>query len=275
MTKSQAALAGEDELARAQAAETEAPEDRQADPDEAFEVEHEGQVYELPGALKGGFLRQADYTRKTQELAAHRRALIAERQTVAAHAQAVGQASGEQLQLAALDHQLAQMRAVDWRAFAAQDPTAAQALWGRCQGMMQARHGLAQGIAHRATQGRLQAAQASAARMADAGRALQQQIDGWSPELAAKLVDYARGHGVTLEELGAADDPRVWKIIHRAYQGDQASQRDGTAKVVAQAQAVRPAVVVTGAAAGAGGVRDELGTKEWMKRRNDLVRKGR
>jgi hypothetical protein len=111
--------------------------------------------------------------------------------------------------------------------------------------------------------------------MADTGRALQKEIDGWSPELAARLVDYARGHGVTLEELGAANDPRVWKIIHRAYQGDQASQREGTAKVVAQAQAVRPAVVVTGAAAGGGGVRDELGTKEWMKRRNELVRKAR
>jgi hypothetical protein len=38
---------------------------------------------------------------------------------------------------------------------------------------------------------------------------------------------------------------------------------------------VRPAVLVSGAAAGGGGVRDELATKEWMKRRNDAVRRGR
>jgi hypothetical protein len=273
MNKTHDALPGEDELARAgSAAEAEPASD---DANEGFEVEHEGQVYQLPGALKGGFLRQADYTRKTQELAAHRRALEADRQAVAAHAQAVGQASGEQVQLAALDHQLAQMRGVDWKSFAAQDPRAAQALWGRCQGMMQARQGLAQGVAHRAAQGRLQAQHQSAARMAQTGRKLQTEIDGWSPELAARLVDYARGHGVTLEELGAADDPRVWKIIHRAYQGDQASQRDGTAKTVAQAQAIRPAVVVTGAAPGAAGVRDELATKDWMKRRNEQLRKGR
>lgn len=273
MNKTQNTLAGEDELARAGSpAEADPP---AGDADDSFEVEHEGQVYELPGALKGGFLRQADYTRKTQELAAHRRALEADRQAVAAHAQAVGQASGEQVQLAALDHQLAQMRGVDWRAYAAQDPEAAQALWGRCQGMVQERQGLAHSIAQRATQGRIQAAQQAASRMAQTGRVLQQQIDGWSPELAAKLVDYARSHGVTLEELGAADDPRVWKIIHRAYQGDEASQRDGTAKVVAQAQAVRPAVMVTGAAAGAGGVRDELATKDWMKRRNEQLKKGR
>ena len=41
------------------------------------------------------------------------------------------------------------------------------------------------------------------------------------------------------------------------------------------AQAVRPAVTVSGSAAGGGGVRDELGTKEWMQRRNDALRKGR
>jgi hypothetical protein len=111
--------------------------------------------------------------------------------------------------------------------------------------------------------------------MAQTGRVLSQQIDGWSPELAGKLVDYAQGHGVTLDELGAADDPRVWKILHRAWQGDQAAQRDGAANAAAQVQAVRPAVTVSGFAAGAGGVRDELATKEWMKRRNDAVRKGR
>jgi hypothetical protein len=80
---------------------------------------------------------------------------------------------------------------------------------------------------------------------------------------------------VTLDELGAADDPRVWKILHRAWQGDQAGRRDEAAKAVSQAQAVRPAVMVSGAATTGGGVRDDLATKEWMKRRNDAVRRGR
>jgi hypothetical protein len=245
------------------------------DGDGTFDLELDGQVHTLPAALKGGFLRQADYTRKTQELAAHRRALEAERQAVAAHADAVGQASGEHVQLAALDHQLAHLQGVDWRAFAAQDPQGAEALWARLQAMAQAREGLAQAIGHRAAHGRLQAAHAAAGRMAEAGRTLQKEIDGWSPELAAKLVDYARGHGVTLEELSQQDDPRVWKILHRACQADEAGQRETAVRTATQAQAVRPAVLVSGSAAGAGGVRDELGTKEWMKRRNDLVRKGR
>ena len=42
--------------------------------DDTFELEVDGQVHTVPAALKGAFLRQADYTRKTQELADHRRA---------------------------------------------------------------------------------------------------------------------------------------------------------------------------------------------------------
>jgi len=247
----------------------------EAPDDDGFEVEHEGQVYQLPGALKGGFLRQADYTRKTQELAEHRRALEAERAAVAAHAQAAGQADADQVRLAALDHQLAELHGVDWREFAHQDPQAAQALWSRLEAMTQTREALAQALSHHAGRRQLQAAREAAERMAQTGQVLAREIEGWSPHMAGQLVDYAQTHGVTLDELSAADDPRVWKILHRAWLADQASQKDGAAKAAVQAQAVRPAVLVSGAAAGGGGVRDELATKEWMKRRNDAVRRSR
>jgi hypothetical protein len=266
---------GADDPVRAVPAADPDLEAREDDADDTFELEHDGQVHTLPAALKGAFLRQADYTRKTQELAAHRRALIAERQAVAAHAQAVSQASGAQVQLAALDHQLQGLHGIDWPAYAAQDPRGAQALWAQAQDMAQTRAGLAQALAHHAERGQLQATREAAARMAETGRTLSRDIDGWSPELAAKLVEYARSHGVTLEELSQQDDPRVWKILHRACRADEAGQRDGAAKAAAQAQVVRPAVVLSGSAAGGGGVRDELATKEWMKRRNEQMRKAR
>lgn len=245
------------------------------DGDDTWQIEHEGQVYELPTALKGAFLRQADYTRKTQELAQHRRAVIAERQAVAAQAQAAGQASHDQVQLAALDHQLQDFQGVDWRAYAAQDPRGAQALWGRFQAMAQARDGLAQALAHHAERGEMQAAREAAAKMAETGRTLSREIEGWSPEVAAKLVDYAKAFGVTHEELTQMADPRLWKVLHKAYRADQATQQEGAASAAAKAQAVRPAVLVSGSAAGGGGVRDELATKDWMQRRNDQLRKGR
>jgi hypothetical protein len=271
MDNEDAITAGEGELARAQ----QSGDPSADDPNDTFEVEHEGQVYQLPGVLRGGFLRQADYTRKTQELAAHRRAVEAARQAVASQAQAAGQASQDQVQLAALDHQLESFHGVDWQAFAAQDPQGARALWGRFQGMAQARDRLAYALSHHAERRALQAAREAAAQMAETGRTLQREIEGWSPEVANKLVEYAQAFGVTLDELAQMADPRLWKVLHRAYQGDQANQQAGTAAAASRAQAVRPAVLVSGAAIGGAGVRDDLATKDWMSRRNDQLRKAR
>lgn len=57
-----------DPRALAEVAEAPAPGD--PDGDDTEEVEHDGQVYRIPRALKGAFLMHGDYTRKTQELRA-------------------------------------------------------------------------------------------------------------------------------------------------------------------------------------------------------------
>ena len=51
-------------------------------PDDGEEIEHEGRKYLVPAALKPLLLMQADYTRKTQEVAEQRRAVQAERQAL-------------------------------------------------------------------------------------------------------------------------------------------------------------------------------------------------
>jgi hypothetical protein len=71
--------------------------------------------------------------------------------------------------------------------------------------------------------------------------------------------------------LAHTADPRLWKLLHKAWRADQTEQRDARA----DAPTVRPAVVVAGGGAGGAGVRDELSTKEWMRRRNEQTRKGR
>jgi hypothetical protein len=244
-----------------EAAET--PEGGEAAPD-SFELELDGQVHTLPIALKGAFLRQADYTRKTQELAEQRRAVEAERAAAAG-------AMGDQAHLAALDHHLAAFGRVDWPALAQAEPDRALALLDRYQRASALRDRYAQAVGRHESRGRLAAEREAAEAMAQTGRALARDIPGWSPELAAKLADYALAQGVTPEELKAASDPRIWKVLHKAFQAEHAAAGGGAAN----APAVRPAVIVTGAAAGSGGVRDELGTKEWMRRRNEQLRKGR
>ncbi|MBJ7413337.1 MAG: hypothetical protein JHD15_23685 [Phenylobacterium sp.] len=270
MENDDAIMAGEGDLVRA--------EDLGPDGDlavggepETIEVELDGAVYTVPAALKGAILRQADYTRKTQELAEHRRALEAEREAFGQEASAFRGASRDRIRLAALDDQLAEFEGVDWEAYSAEAPEAAQDLWGRFQAMAEAREQLAYAVAHADERDQLRAARAAAEEMAATGARLREEIDGWSPEVAAKLVEYGQAFGVTLEELAQMADPRLWKLLHKAWRADQA----GEAQAGAQALAVRPAVTVSGGGAGGGGLRDELGAKEWMRRRNDQMARGR
>lgn len=243
--------------------------------DETCEVEHEGQVYRLPAALKGAFLMNADYTRKTQELAEHRRALAQDRAHLDKRSEALQATLSLRVALHAADEQLEAFEEVDWETFADEDPQGAQALWSRFQELVHARERYAWAISHQETQTAQAAQQELEAQMARTGAVLSREIEGWSPQVAAKLVEYASAFGVTLDELREIADPRLWKILHRAHLGDELAQRQMKAQGVEQAQAVRPAVSVTGGAAPTGAVRDELGTSEWMRRRNEQTRRPR
>ena len=238
---------------------------------ETFELELDGEVHTLPAALKGAVLRQADYTRKTQELAEHRRTLEADRQSLDERSRVHEGASRDRLRLAALDHQIEEFEGVDWDAYAAEDADGARSSWDLYQRLGQTREQLAYAVGHHEERGALQAARKAAETMAETGRTLAQEIDGWSPEVAGKLVDYAQAFGVTMEELREMADPRLWKLLHKAWRADQASEAGARESV----QAVRPAVSVSGGGAGGGGMRDELGTKEWMRRRNEQMARGR
>lgn len=249
-------------------------EDAEGGAEPIFELELDGQVHTLPAALKGAFLRQADYTRKTQELAQHRRALQAEREAVATQGKSLTGAANDRAHLAALDSQLSEFASFDWRGLSQTNPQQAQALWAQVQKTQTLRDRYAYAVTHHETRREIDAAREAAEAMAQTGRVLSQEIEGWSPDIATKLVDYAKGCGVTDSELAQMADPRLWKVLHRAWKADQADRQDGATAVATRAQAVRPAVLVAGAARGAGGVRDELNTKEWMARRNAQMAKG-
>ncbi len=254
-------------------AEAEAPDDQAGGDTE--EVEHEGQVYAIPKALKGAFLMNADYTRKTQELAGHRRALERDRAHLDEKADSLHGALDAHVGLHAADQQLEAFAGVDWQAFAQQDPHGAQALWMKFQNLAHGRERYGWALAHHQDRQAAVAAQELSAQLAHTGQVLSREIEGWSPQVAAKLVDYAGAFGVTIDELREIADPRLWKILHRAHLGDQALQQQATARSVAQTQAVRPAVSVAGSAAPAGSVRDEMPTKEWMTQRNEQTRRRR
>ena len=225
------------------------------------EIEVDGEVYLTPPALKSAFLRQADYTRKTQELAGQRRRMEAEREAAEAHV--AGRA-----RLHLLDEQAQALDGLDWPALEAADPERARALAERRRGLAETRERLAFDLARREHETRLAGEAAEAEAVRATGKALAEQIEGWSPALAAQLADYARGFGVEAEELGQINDPRLWRILHRAHLGETLARRRAEADRRAARPRVRPAADPGRPGGGAPGLDDRMDTADWMRRRN-------
>ncbi|MCG8400300.1 MAG: hypothetical protein MJA84_01745 [Firmicutes bacterium] len=216
------------------------------------EIEFEGQTYAVPKALKDGFLMQADYTRKTQEVADERRAVEAWGQELDQRQQAFAQQIEAQrahftdyARLASLDDALAQYQKVDWATYVEQDPTAAQQHRVRYDTIKDQRQALAAKVS-RAEQERASTAQHSLARRIDETQdVLRRDIENWGPDLANQLTEYGMQLGYTQQELSALNtDARAVKVLHRAFQADQLLKEPKPGKRPAS-QAIKPLQTVT------------------------------
>ena len=238
-------------------------EDAEAADDRAdwSEIEVDGQVWLAPPALKSAFLRQADYTRKTQELAERRREAQAEHEAAGAHI--AGRA-----RLHLLDEQAQALDGLDWPALEAADPGRARALRERRLGLAETRERLAFDLARKEHETRMANEAAEAEAVLATGRALSEQIEGWSPALASQLADFARNFGVEADELRQINDPRLWRILHRAHLGETLARRLAEADRQAARPAVRPAADPGRPGSGVPGLDDRMETGEWMRRRN-------
>jgi len=210
----------ETESVTGQAEESETESDEGKEP-EYDEVEYDGKKYSVPKELKDAFLRQSDYTRKTQEVAEQRR--MAEDQIQQARQfQEVTQRNIQAIsELNNIDSQLKRFANVDWNAYSDQDPIEAQKSWFQYQQMQQTREQLAGQISAQERNRQIQTQQAIARQLDEGRKVLEREIKGWNTEVAKKLVDYGKTLGYQETELQSVMDPRAVKALHKAYLYDQ------------------------------------------------------
>ena len=101
--------------------------------DDDEEIDYEGEKYRVPPKLKDAFLRMADYTQKTQEVAETRKAIEGERAAFEQERNLAAQSYQRQqanlqayASLSALDGKLEQFGSVNWQQWSDQDPVEAQ-----------------------------------------------------------------------------------------------------------------------------------------------------
>ena len=241
--------------------------------EDSEEIEHEGRKYLVPSALKPLLLMQADYTRKTQEVAEQRRAVMAERQALHQTSQAELDAYAHATTLAG---RLAQYQQVDWRAWHDSDPFAAAAATSDYQ-MLRDQHQAALGRLSQLHGQRNFLAQQDTARRMEKGRAaLAKEIPGWSEDLKARLIGFAAGYGFGRDELDDLEaDPRVARVLHAAFSGSTTAETARKVHNLVAAQQVQPAASVKARGAPPAGLDDRLSPDEWVRRRNAQLRKAR
>ena len=247
-------------------------------PEEDDEIELDGDVkLKLPKSqaeiARQHLLRQADYTRKTQELAEARKAFDAERQSLQS---ADEQELTARANIALIDRQIAQYANVNWAQAFDNDPFEAQKAFAQYQLLQQGKQ-QAQSFLDQTSRERTERQQQEIAKRVQEGAAeLARDIPGWSPDLSAKLQDFgSKNFGLSKDDFDNIVDPRAVKLLHAAYQWHQHQETQKKAQSIAKQQEVTPAATGGKKAAPPQGLDDRLSPDEWLRRRNaQLAKRG-
>lgn len=242
---------------------------------ELVDIEYEGKSFKAPPEAKDAFLRYADYTRKTQEVADQRREIEGRAQQL----QTLEKLHGE-----VIEH-LADVRAIDKRATQLQQALsqvnysqltpeqqpqilAAQAELAQLQA---ARGQLGNLIAQKQQQKQLAERQDTATKASKAEAFIKREIKDWSPQKDLELANYAKGIGVNPQRLGAfmLDEPAIALVVDKANKYDQLVKKQLAAKP--PAAPAQPIARVTPKESPAVKDPDKMNPDEWRKWREEQL----
>jgi hypothetical protein len=197
---------------------------------ELIEVERNGKKYSIPKELEPELLMQADYTRKTQEVAAERKAVEAQKE----QATALYQASQEYIEAKAavkmIEGQLQQYQNVNWAQLEQEDPMGAMSHWRQFQTLKEQYQQGTQYLQNAENERTEKAQQDIAKRLQETRQFAQEKIPGWTPEVDAKVVSFATSElGFDIEQIKAAINPGIYKTLHLAWLGSQTLQKQNAA----------------------------------------------
>lgn len=186
--------------------------DAEASDDDQQLIEIEGEKLPLE-EVKLGYLRQADYTRKTQAVAEQRKAAEEERQYFASSLNSILTAVGADIQ---------RFENVDWERAAAENPDQYRQAKAAYEQSSQLFNGIRQqteDFVQRTKQAQEKALKAQAQ---ESVAILKTAIPGWNNELYAQIGEYAQKElGFNADEFNNIADHRAIQSIWKAMQYDR------------------------------------------------------
>jgi hypothetical protein len=186
----------------------------QGQPDLVEVEDDKGQKVKIPSALKDAFLRQADYTRKTQEIAKERAAAQQERQALQRLTQQASQVGEYQAALKQIDVQLQQFNGVNWQQLYATDRQQYLELRQMASELSQTRQNIVGQMNHFQQQVYAYEAQKNQEAVQKGLQEIRKVIPDFNSDHQKALVETAHSFGFTPEETAQVVDPRQVLILH-------------------------------------------------------------
>jgi len=203
------------------------------------EVELDGETYRVPPKLKEAVLRQADYTRKTQEVAEASRQVQVQQQALALQAQFQQATVQDQQQLQHLESQIAQYRQLDWANMDTDTLTRAR---HQLDTLKEQSEALRNGLSYKAQQFQAHNAQVRQQQLQQGIEYLRKAIPKFDADTISGLRSYAVGEGYTAPEMEQVTDPRFVKLLYKAAEYDRlkSSQKSAVEAVKKAPPVIRP-----------------------------------
>ncbi len=247
-------------------------------PEDEEEIEVDGRKFALPKSaaekLKAERLMHADYTRKTQETAAERKAIEAERAEIAAARETQQQFVKDMAKVEALNDQIAMYDNVDWQKLIAENPQDAMVYQEQRRALEAQRDKVAAAVTQKQQQFALDEQQSIAKQVQEAEAYVQREIPGWTQERGTALNAYLADAGVKMGPAVAKlliQNPALFKIIDRSERYAQLEKKQAAKQPAPPAPP--PATRVSAARPGATRDPAKMSTEEWMNHRNAQTRK--
>lgn len=244
---------------------------------DSVELEIDGEKVRVPAKFKDAYMRHADYTRKTQEVADQRRAFEAEREAYVER-QKIEAAVGEKFQdLRAIDKELKEFRNLDWSRLQNDDPNLAQNMLFRFNMLKDQRDVVEREVAAGASEVRSRMERERADLIAKNKAALTANLPDWSDAKATEIRSFGKQLGFGEKEIETAigNDWKIAKVLDLARIGQQVLEQRKQPKKTRPAESnVEPLPKVKGRASRTSGPTDRQSTAEWIRARNKQVSSG-
>lgn len=190
--------------------------------DDDEEIDIGDQKVALPKSLaekvKTGFMQQADYTQKTQGIAAERQQIVAEREQIRAQAKEQQEYLSEMAEMRAVDMELKKIADMHIENYTQSDPTGV-VHWQEQRRLLESKKSeIAAALTQKQEKFALDKQQSFAKQVQQAEAYIEREIKGANPERMKALEAYATKEGMDVRDFAKAviRTPMVAKFMHKA-----------------------------------------------------------